>query len=61
MIDTALVNKLDYTFRRGEIGMWKEYFTEEHLNEFEKRFGELQMAFGYPIRESYTPLFSSKI
>lgn len=37
------------TFREGRIGRWKDYFKEEHRVEFEKEWGDLQLALGYDL------------
>jgi hypothetical protein len=39
----------DYTFRSGQIGSWKEIFTNKQLKIFNKKFGKLQKAFGYSL------------
>ncbi|NGX36801.1 MAG: hypothetical protein K1000chlam1_01654 [Candidatus Anoxychlamydiales bacterium] len=35
------------TFRRGEIGYWKEYFTEEHKQLFKEKLGKYLILWGY--------------
>lgn len=35
------------TFREGQIGSWKKYFTEEHKNAFKKVAGQLLIDLGY--------------
>lgn len=35
------------TFRRGKVGGWKEYFTEEHVKIFKKVCGDLLIRLGY--------------
>ena len=40
-------NQLERTFRKGQINSWKEYFTDEIMNEFNAKYGELQKKLGY--------------
>ncbi len=35
------------TFRSGQIGSWKDYFTERHINLFNQYFGNDLIEFGY--------------
>lgn len=35
------------TFRKGTIGQWKDYFTEEHIGLYKERYGELLIELGY--------------
>jgi hypothetical protein len=35
------------TFRKGQIGSWREHFTPEHRAAFERVFGNLMEDFGY--------------
>ena len=35
------------TFRKGQIGAWKEYFTQEHKELFKKTAGQLLIDLGY--------------
>jgi hypothetical protein len=39
------------TFRRGQIGTWKEYFQPSHKWLFNQYWGEYQQALGYPLCE----------
>lgn len=36
-----------WTFRKGQIGDWKNHFTEKHVSEFKKRYGNLLIELGY--------------
>jgi len=36
-----------WTFREGQIGSWKKYFTERHKEEFKKAAGQLLIDLGY--------------
>lgn len=35
------------TFRKGIIGDWKNYFTEEHKQTFKEKYGEILICIGY--------------
>lgn len=35
------------TFRKGQIGGWKNHFSEEHKNLFKRHFGDLLVQLGY--------------
>lgn len=37
------------TFRKGKIGTWKNYFTEEHIELFRQNWGDFQAELGYPV------------
>lgn len=49
----SLDEKLTWTFRKGQIGGWKEAFTEEHKRVFKERFGDLLIALGYEEDSSW--------
>jgi len=36
-----------YTFREGQIGAWKKYFTEQHKEAFKHHAGQLLIDLGY--------------
>jgi hypothetical protein len=36
-----------YTFRTGQIGSWKLYFSEEHISSFKQYFGKELIQLGY--------------
>jgi len=38
---------ISYTFRKGQVGTWKEHFKEEHIAVFKERFGEALIKLGY--------------
>lgn len=38
------------TFREGKIGSWKNHFEKHHLEAFERNWGGLQKALGYPVK-----------
>ncbi|WP_416970786.1 hypothetical protein [Streptomyces sp. 4F14] len=42
-----LFNDRAYSFHRGRIGAWREYFTPEHEELFEERYGAVLDAYGY--------------
>lgn len=42
-----LDKKLTKTFRKGQIGGWREAFTEENKRVFKERLGDLLIQFGY--------------
>lgn len=42
-----LFNPDSFTFHRGQIGAWREHFTPEHEELFQKRYGHLVDAYGY--------------
>ncbi|MDP1880292.1 MAG: sulfotransferase domain-containing protein [Parachlamydiaceae bacterium] len=41
--------KISVTFKDGQIGKWRNYFTEEHNRIFKERMGELQLKLGYTL------------
>jgi hypothetical protein len=42
-----LFNPGSYTFHRGQIGAWREHFTPEHEELFQRRYGNVVDAYGY--------------
>lgn len=41
--------KVSVTFRDGQIGTWKKYFTKEHTEIFIEKMGDLQLRLGYSL------------
>lgn len=41
--------KITWTFRKGEIGTWKDHFKPSHIKEFNKEWGHLQVGLGYSL------------
>lgn len=46
-IADELFNDQAYSFHKGRIGAWREYFTPEHERLFEERYGTVLDAYGY--------------
>lgn len=42
-----------HTFRRGQIGTWKERFTEEHIQLFKEHYNEALLELGYETTENW--------
>jgi hypothetical protein len=43
----SLFNRDAFTFFKGQIGGWRESFTEEHRRLTDERFGEVLSMYGY--------------
>ena len=41
------------TFRKGQIGEWKNYFTQEHIDAFKKHWNKYLIAFGYETDDDW--------
>jgi hypothetical protein len=35
------------TFRKGQIGDWKNHFSEQNINDFNNKFGDILEIYGY--------------
>lgn len=40
-----------WTFRKGEVGIWRQYFNSVHKEEFKRIWGSLQIGLGYTLDE----------
>lgn len=47
----AAPEKVTWTFRKGEVGEWKQYFNAVHRKEFKRIWGNLQNGLGYSLDE----------
>lgn len=47
-----------HTFRKGQIGTWKERFTEEHIQLFKERYNESLLELGYEVTENWDVIFN---
>lgn len=45
--NNKIKTRLELTFREGQIGKWKEYFSDDNMKEFKERYGEMQVQLGY--------------
>lgn len=43
--------QMESTFRKGQIGSWKQYFKYSHREAFKQYMGHLQIALGYPLED----------
>ena len=41
------------TFNKGQIGRWKEYFTDAHKKLFKEKYGEFLIQFGYEADDNW--------
>ncbi len=51
-VSNGLFNSSSFTFNRGQIGVWREVFSDDLHRAFNKRFGDITEAYGY---ELYVP------
>ena len=46
-IADRLYNASSFTFNKGQIGRWKEFFSDDHLAAFHEEYGRITELYGY--------------